>query len=148
MAILTRRRHPEKAIRKVVSSSRLYPRWVLRFSVTKEANTPKKTRVTCSLGTHKTSHLLIGHAQNESLAHWARTKRVTCSLGTHETSHLLIGHAQNESLAHWARTKRVTCSLGWLVHSNLLRLIWDGGVGGGTWVPMSYHLLATLLPPE
>ena len=35
------------------------------------------------------------------------------------------------------------------VHSNILRLIRDGGWGGevGEWVPMSYHLLAALLPP-
>ena len=33
------------------------------------------------------------------------------------------------------------------VHSNRLRLIRDRGEVGG-WVPMSYHLLATLSPPE
>ena len=33
------------------------------------------------------------------------------------------------------------------VHSNLLQLIRDEGKWGG-WVPMSYHPLATLSPPE
>ena len=36
------------------------------------------------------------------------------------------------------------------VHSNLLRLIRDGGGGNGRggWVPMAYHPLATLSPQE
>ena len=37
--------------------------------------------------------------------------------------------------------------MGLNVHSNLLQLIRDRGKVGG-WVPMSYHLLTTLSPPE
>ena len=37
--------------------------------------------------------------------------------------------------------------MGLNVHSNFLRLIRDGGKWGG-WVPIPYHLFATLSPPE
>ena len=46
--------------------------------------------------------------------------------------------------------KKTDLLMGLNVHSNLLRLIRDGGKWGevGGWIPMSYHLLATLSPPE
>ena len=37
--------------------------------------------------------------------------------------------------------------MGLNVHSNLLRMIRDGGKLGG-WVPVSFHLLTALSPPE